>query len=228
MSEKILSIFIDESGDFGPYEYHAPYYLVAMILHDQHVNIADNIHGLVAHLQNLGYPEHAIHTGPLIRRESIYVNDLMENRKRLFNALFNFTRKLDFHYMCVPIKKSECPDVIAMTAKLSKAIARALRQHFDYLNSFDRIIIYYDNGQVELTKILTSVFNTLFSCVEFRKVRPVDYKLFQVADLICTIELLALKAESNSFSQSEKEFFSSARDFKKNYRKSLLKKSLDS
>lgn len=130
--------------------------------------------------------------------------------------------------MCVPIKKSECLDVIAMTAKLSKAIARALRQHFDYLNSFDRIIIYYDNGQVELTKILTSVFNTLFSCAEFRKVRPVDYKLFQVADLICTIELLALKAESNSFSQSEKEFFSSARDFKKNYRKPLLKKSLDS
>ena len=34
-SKKILSVFIDESGDFGPYEPHAPYYLVAMILHDQ-------------------------------------------------------------------------------------------------------------------------------------------------------------------------------------------------
>lgn len=226
MSEKILSVFIDESGDFGAYEHHVPYYLVAMILHDQTVDIAKNIHGLATHLQNLGYPAHAIHTGPLIRRESVYADDLMEDRKRLFNALFNFARKLDFQYMCVPIKKSECPDVVAMTAKLSKAIANALRRHFDYLESFDRIILYYDNGQVELTKILTSVFNTLFSRVEFRKVRPIDYKLFQVADLICTMELLALKAESNSFSRSEAEFFSSPRDFKKNYRKPLRKKEL--
>ncbi len=35
MQERILSIFIDESGDFGPYNPAAPYYLVAMILHDQ-------------------------------------------------------------------------------------------------------------------------------------------------------------------------------------------------
>lgn len=26
-----LSIFIDESGDFGPYEHHAPYYLIALV-----------------------------------------------------------------------------------------------------------------------------------------------------------------------------------------------------
>lgn len=28
MTNKILSVFIDESGDFGPYDSHAPYYLV--------------------------------------------------------------------------------------------------------------------------------------------------------------------------------------------------------
>ncbi len=37
-------------------------------------------------------------------------------------------------------------------------------------------------GKLKLTKILTSVFNTLYAHVEFRKVKPVDYKLFQVAD----------------------------------------------
>jgi len=39
MAEKILSVFIDESGDFGPYEPHAPYYLVAMVLHNQNINV---------------------------------------------------------------------------------------------------------------------------------------------------------------------------------------------
>lgn len=34
MADKILSIFIDESGDFGPFETHNPYYLVAMVAHN--------------------------------------------------------------------------------------------------------------------------------------------------------------------------------------------------
>jgi len=215
MPEKILSVFIDESGDFGPYDSHVPFYLVAMVLHNQDINIAKSIDNLETHLSNLGYRQHAIHTGPLIRRESIYANDLMENRKRLFNALFNFTRKLDFHYVCAKIRKDKCADVIALTARISKAIAEVLRFHQDFWDKFNKIIIYYDNEQIELTKILTSVFNTLYTHVEFRKVKPVDYKLFQTADLICTMELLAEKADANSFSKLELEFFCSVRDFKK-------------
>lgn len=207
MAEKVLSVFIDESGDFEPYESHAPYYLVAMVLHNQNIDITENIKVFDAHLLNLGYEHHSVHTGPLIRRESVYSNDLVEERKHLFNALFNFTRRLDFHYSCVKIKKSECPDVITMTSRVSKAIANVLRNNEPFWNSFDNVIIYYDNGQIELTKILTSVFSTLYTHVEFRKVRPVDYKLFQVADLICTMELLEEKATTSSFSRSEIDFF---------------------
>lgn len=126
MSEKILSVFIDESGDFGPYEAHAPYYLVSMILHNQSTDVSENIKLFDSHLLNLGYQNHAIHTGPLIRRESVYSNDLVEDRKRLFNALFNFARKLDFQYSCIKVKKSECLDVITMTSKVSKALADVL------------------------------------------------------------------------------------------------------
>lgn len=226
MSEKILSVFIDESGDFGSYESHAPYYIVAMVLHNQQMDIECNISDFEAHMRNMGYGQHAIHTGPLIRRESVYKNDLVENRKRLFNALFHFFRKLHIRYACVKIKKQECSDVIAMTAKLSKEIANVIRLHESFWNSFERVIIYYDNGQVELTKVLTSVFSTLYVHVEFRKVKPVDYKLFQVADLMCTMELLAEKADSNHFSNSELEFFENVRDFKKNYLKHVYKKKL--
>ena len=115
------------------------------------------------------------------------------------------------------IRKDERLDVISMTARLSKDIAAVLRAHEDYLNGFDSIIVYYDNGQVELTKILTSVFNALLGHVEFRKVKPVDYKLFQVADLICTMELLSEKFNSERVSNFERDFFGGKRDFKKNY-----------
>ena len=56
--------------------------------------------------------------------------------------------------------------------------------------------------------------------------KPFDYKLFQVADLICTWELLALKAKDKSFTKSENEMFGSAREFMKNRYKLIGKKKL--
>lgn len=226
MSKKTLSVFIDESGDFVPYEPHSPYYLVALVLHEQNFDITEDIKVFDSHLSNLKYENHAIHTEPLIRRESVYSNDLVEDRKRLFNSLFNFARKLNFQYSCIKIKKCECPDVITMTSKVSKALANVILNNELFWNSFDNVILYYDNGQIELTKILTSVFSTLYTHVEFRKVKPIDYKLFQIADLICTMELLAEKADNNSFTRSEIEFFDNVRSFKKNYLKHIRKKLL--
>lgn len=227
MAEKTLSIFIDESGDFGPFDPHAPFYLVTMVLHEQDEPIAEGIQILENHVQNLGFDaHHAIHTGPLIRRESIYYNHTIEERRQLFNSLFHFARRAPIHYISVCVLKRECRDIINLTAKLSRAISDILRKYESYFTCFDRIIVYYDNGQVELTKILTSVFASLFSHVEFRKVQPVDYKLFQVADLICTLELLAAKKETTQFSSSENNFFGSVRDFKKNYLKNIQKKLL--
>ncbi|MBR6581956.1 MAG: hypothetical protein IKK66_11760 [Ruminococcus sp.] len=43
---KELSIFVDESGDFGEYEKHAPYYIVTMVFHDQRVDISEHLHKL--------------------------------------------------------------------------------------------------------------------------------------------------------------------------------------
>lgn len=226
MTEKILSVFIDESGDFGAYEAHSPYYLVAMVLHNQDIDISDNITNFEMHLNNLGYTQHAVHTGPLIRRESVYANDLLEDRLHLFNALYNFSRKLNIQYTCAKIKKTECTDVIDITTKLSKEIANILRSNESFWNSFDHVLIFYDNGQIELTKILTSVFSILYTHVEFRKVKPKNYKLFQVADLICTLELLSNKANTNAFTNSENDFFLNSRNFKKNYLKPIIKKHL--
>ena len=224
MAEKILSIFIDESGDFGAYESHCPYYLVSMVMHDQRIEIKDNLICLDEHLQRLGYPNHAIHTGPLIRREAVYANDTVESRKKLFNSLFHFTRQLNFRYICVSIRKSECRDEIDMASHLSRAISEELRWNKEYLESFDKVIIYYDNGQIELTKILTSIFNSLFFNVEFRKVQPVNYRLFQVADLICTLELLSIKERNHLLTKSEEMFFGSVKELKKSYLKPLQKK----
>ena len=40
---KTLSVFIDESGDFGEVSPHSPCYLVSLVLHDQSIDISKQI-----------------------------------------------------------------------------------------------------------------------------------------------------------------------------------------
>ena len=225
MKEKILSVFIDESGDFGQYNPAFPNYYVAMVLHNQEMDISKNIEALERQVSNWGYPQHTIHTGPLIRRESVYKNDLREQRKALFNALYHFTRLLDIQYICPMINQGDCAEKskLAYTDRLTKNIAKKKRINYSYFSVFDKIIVYYDYGQVELAQILVSVFNTMFSNVEFRKIETNQYKLSQAADLICTVEAIAQK---NVLTKSESEFFHSKSDFMKNIYKNIAKKKL--
>ena len=112
---KELSIFVDESGDFGEYNYHSPYYIITMVFHNQSDDISQDIHKFNS--------EHAL-----------------------------------------------LPEV------------------------------------------------------EFRKVLPSDYRLFQVADLICTLELMHLKMERKTISKHELAFWGKESDFRKNYLKRLYQK----
>lgn len=78
---------------------------------------------------------------------------------------------------------------------MAKEISEFIRDNLEFLQSFNNVILYYDNGQHELNRILNVVLSTELSQYEARKVLPKDYKLFQAADLICTLQLLALKCE---------------------------------
>ncbi len=121
---------------------------------------------------------------------------------------------VDHYNLCAKVKMIECKDdIIQPSLRISKLLVNNIRSHYDFWNSFDKINIYYDNGQVELTKIIMALFTSLFSNVEIRRVKPGDYKLFQVADLICTMELLSEKTSRGNFTSSEMEFFYSVREF---------------
>lgn len=226
MNERALSVFVDESGDFGPYQSHSPYYLVSMVLHDQDTDISENIAAFRRRVDVLGFRSHAVHTGPLIRREKVYKDCGQDERLRLFNALFHFVRQLSISYICVKIKKSQDSDKQSTAAALSERINSALISCEPLFRQYDRIIIYYDNGQEELNAILKAAFCSAYPRVEFRRVKPADYALFQAADLCCTAELLAEKASEKTLTKSELGFFGSARNFKKNYYKHLSAKKI--
>lgn len=221
---KELSIFIDESGDFGEYNYHSPYYIIAMVFHDQREDVQPTITKLDQELSYLNLSDFCIHTGPIIRKEEMYSNMSIAERRRIFNKMIAFIRQIDIRYKCFYIEKKHISDVVEATGKLSKQISQFIREHYEEFLSFDDVKIYYDNGQVEVSKILSSIFNALLPNPIFRKVMPSEYKLFQAADLLCSLTLIKLKLENGMFSKSEEIFFGNIRDLKKNYLKPLGKK----
>jgi hypothetical protein len=214
---KELSCFIDESGNYSEYKGGSRYYIVSLVFHDQDRSIVDNIERLDEHLKHLKASGKPIHTAPLIRREEDYVYMNMDWRRKIFNTLFTFFRHVDVTYKTITVEKKENTDTVELTAKLSRQLHDFLSEHLGTFTKYDDIIVYYDNGQLELTKLIASAFGSMLGNVSFRKSKQSDYKLSQVADLCCTLELVALKIEKKALSNSEKAFFLSAKKFRKSY-----------
>ena len=148
----------------------------------------------------------------------------VDERRGIFNKMIAFIRQIDIRYKCFSIEKRHIQDGVEASGKLAKQIAAFVRAHYAEFLSYEDVKIYYDNGQVEVSKILSSVFHALLPNVVFRKVMPSHYKLFQVADLLCTMYLIQLKMEGKHLSKTELIFFGNQRDLKKNYLKPLSKK----
>ena len=232
---KELSIFIDESGDFGEYDY-----IVDAIFG---IGLSRKIEGRYAQIiqavnnaRDKGTSKVvavdiasgiSADNGPIIRKEEEYSEMDYIERRKIFNKMVTFMRQSGVKYKAFHIEKKHIEDIVEATGKLSKQISVFIREHYDFLLSFDLVKIYYDNGQVELNKILSTLFNAFLPRVEFRKVKPSDYRLFQVADMICTFELLKLKIQNHSFSKSEQIFFGSVNDLKRNYLKIVKRQDID-
>ena len=221
---KELSVFIDESGDFGQYEPHSPFYIITLVFHDQSINITENINQLNNKIRSSGLPDSPVHAGPIIRREYEYKYLTLLERKRIFNILYNFARTTDITYHAIIAEKKQLVEEIDLNIAITKQLSAFLRDNLEIFTQCDRVVVYYDFGQMELTKILVTLFNTFLNNVEFKKVLPANYKLFQAADMLCTLELLALKSERKMLSNSELAFFKSAKELKKSYLKAIRKK----
>lgn len=209
-------MFIDESGDFGPYEAHSPYYIICLLMHDQDKDISNQIYHLRRHVLEMGFDEnHAIHSAPLIRRKKDYEHLDMPKRRKLFRYLLTFMRLCDIKHKTFAFKKREYADHDTLVSHMSKEIGTFVRGNLVFFQSFEKIIVYYDGGQKEITNIINAVFNVLVDA-DIRRVTPSDYRLFQAADMACTLELLDIKYRTHALSPSEIEFFRGERNLHKN------------
>lgn len=130
---------------------------------------------------------------------------------------FGETKKRPAYYLVTFVFHNQDDDIKEQVSKLEESVRSS---------DFDKIIVYYDNGQVELSTILNAVFSIQFSNVEFRKAEPQKYRLLQAADFICSMELLKIKRNEKRLSKSEEHFFYKSQELKKIFLRSVEKKKL--
>lgn len=219
-----LSIIVDESGEWGKL---SEYYLITLVFHDQSELISPHVERYEQHLADASLPNIPFHAGPLLNGHDDYEALSMADRKRLFVAFFTLARNPPFTYMTFEHRKSKFNgDKNRFEAQLKRDLANYLLTHLDRFQSYDAIKIYYDNGQQVVTNALQASIGYALAkdAVVYRKADPKDYRLEQAADLMCTIELTALKFKAGESTNTDHKMFGDWRTFKQNYLKVLRRK----
>ena len=223
---KQLSIFIDESGDFGEYNGITEYYVISFVFHNQTEDISGMVERLDNSLKDVSDKKFAIHTIPLIRREEMYIDMSPNERRAILRKLFFFAKSAPISFKTFIFSKKNFKTFKQLYGHISREMDRFFFEHKDTFSKFDEIIIYYDNGQQTITNLIHAVVAINFDNYDIRKVMPVDYRLFQVADMLCSFAVINERAKKRGLSSSEKCVLHSYSDFKKDFLKDLLLKEL--
>lgn len=216
-----LSVFVDESGDAGEL---SDYYLITLVFHDQSDSLELPVSRYEQGLADSGLPDIPMHLGPLMNGKDTYKDLAAQTRRKLLSRFALLIDHLPFRYITLSYKKSDFADGSApMVTRMKRDLTNTLFDHLDYLQRFDAVKIYYDNGQSLVTDVLHDAFEYVLAraAIVYRDASPAEYRLFQVADYACTLELASLKYDSHHESRTDLRFLGKRRTFMKNFLKKL-------
>ena len=225
----ILSIFVDESGNFSFEKESSRFYIVCFVMHNQNSSIEEHVRKLDSDLDRMGFSNLCFHAGPIIRHEDGYEFMNWELRNRIFSKMMAFYRKAEFSYHCFTVDKKFASSESQIVDRLKteiKAFLEGLRMDSE---AAKHLKVYYDCGQTPITNMLQAAMTSVYGDDwEFAQdVKPIKYKLFQIADLICTTTLIEQKiANGLQMTKSEDKFFGGPRNFKRNILKVIKRKEI--
>ncbi len=205
--KKRLNIFIDESGDFGFVDGSSDLYAVSFTLHESSDSIKTELKYLNEKLDMLNY-DGMIHLAYLIAKRGEYSHFNFEKRKSIFWAIFYFSSRVKVKTKTVIIDKKYINKKTQLNVSLAREISKFINDNQEYINSFDKIVIYYDNGQ----ETLATTSDLRFANNQYVETRinfdHTQKSLFQVSDMLTVIDKLDYKRKNNiPFTKAEKFFF---------------------
>ncbi len=205
---KRLNIFVDETGEFGFGNGASELYGVSFTFHEQKDDITIEILKFNERLTKIGYTK-MIHMADLIMKRGDYKNFSISKRKSIFNAIYQFSRKIPIKYQTIIIDKKYTNNSRILKQQLSIAINQMIKKHEQYFNKFDKIVMYYDNGQEILATILESIFLRFDNFEHKVDFNHEEKRLFQISDMLTYIDKYDYKYKNKrKFTKREKFFFS--------------------
>jgi len=211
--ERRLNIFVDESGDFGFIKGSSDLYAVSFTLHESADSIQNELKYLNEKLKGLNY-NGMIHLAYLVAKRGDYSHFELERRKSIFWAIFYFSSRVKVKLKTIVIDKKYINKKMQLNVALAREIGQFINDNKEYLESFDKIVIYYDNGQETLATILDTIFATnpkVERRVDFNHTKK---RLFQVSDMLTVIDKMDYKRKNKiPFTKAEKYFFT-GKDFR--------------
>ena len=140
-----------------------------------------------------------------------------------------FASRVDFKYHCLSVDKKFIDSASQIAEHLRASLIAFIDSRRGDFSSVEHIKVYYDCGQSPVTRLLQRTFtDAIGESVEFKLgVKPSRYRLFQLADLVCTLHLIELRlAHGIPMTQSEMRFFGGPRDFKRNVLRKIKAKEI--
>ena len=150
----------------------------------------------------------------------------IEQRKVMLAYFSSFVRKLPISYITFVYRRSQFEDPTRLMERMGRDISSAMIEHLGFFQSFDDVKVYYDNGQDIVKQALDRSVGKVLSkgVVRRRKTSMTDYRLEQVADYLCTIELALVKYEAKENGETYNKFFGGIGSFKRNWLKQARNK----
>ncbi len=220
-----MSIFADESGEAGA---ESKYYLLTLVFHEENASISNQIDRYRQSLSQRSLPDIPLHTSPLMNGNDSYRQMDIGERKQLLSSFFTMLQHLPIRYRTFSYSKTELGSTTALTNRMKRDIVNMMFENLEYLQRFEKVKIYYDEGQSVVTNALhdAAEYALATDAVIYRDGSPKSCILAQAADLICTLELTAIKYANSEQTRTDERFFGGASAFKKNWLKKIRKKRL--
>ena len=203
-----LNIFIDESGDFGFAEGASELYGVSFTIHESDDSIIDDLEYLNNRLKNAKY-NGMIHLVDLVAKRGEYANFTLDQRRSIFWSIFYFSKRVKVKIHTIIVDKKFKNNKTQLNRELALEINNFFNMICDYMNEFDKVVVYYDNGQEALGAILDTLLMTKNNVEHRISFDHKEKRLFQVSDMLTFIDKIIYKHNHNmKLTKAEEYFFS--------------------
>ena len=217
------SVFCDEAGE---QDMSDGYYLLTLVLHDQGNRIDAAVSDYEGRLRLEGLPDVPFHMVDLLHGHGGYEGLDARVRWSLLLRFSTLVRHLGVRYHTFTYSAYDVAGADALSARMRRDMVDFLYGNLGALQSFESVVVYYDQGQQAVTSALHRAFDYMLGdgVVEYRLISYQERRLAQVADYLSSIELAGMRFDSGSVSKTYERFYGTRGEFRRNFLKQARRK----